>query len=101
MALKKYTMTEKMWLYPGETANWHFLTVPKKYGQEIKELYGKNRRGFGSIRAEVTIGKTTWKTSIFPDKHAGTYILPVKAAVRKAEDIYADEKVKFTIKVGI
>ncbi len=92
-------MVEKMWLYPGEMGNWHFLTLPKKYGEEIKEKFGKNRRGFGSIRVEVTIGDTIWDTSIFPDKRIGSYVLPIKAMVRKREDIEAGEKVKFTIKI--
>ena len=65
-------MTEKVWLYPGETANWHFVTLTKKVGQEIKETFGKNARGFGSLPVEVTIGATTFKTSIFPDKRVGS-----------------------------
>ncbi len=97
MKSKIYTMTEKVWLYPGESANWHFVTLTKKIGQEIKELYGKNARGFGSLPVEVAIGKTTWKTSIFPDKYSGSYILPLKAKVRKLEDIEAGEPVTFSI----
>lgn len=96
---KKYTMTEKMFLYSGETANWHFLPVTKEIGIEIRNKYGKNARGFGSVPVEVTVGKTTWETSIFPDKYSGSYILPVKVKVRKAEDIEAGEKVTFLIRV--
>ena len=92
-------MTEKMFLYPGEMAAWRFLPVTKKVGMEIKEKFGKGRCGFGSIRVDVTVGETTWKTSIFPDKHSGSYVLPVKAAVRKAEAIEAGERVKYTIKL--
>ena len=99
MQKKTYTMTEKVWLYPGEMGNWHFVTLTKKYGQEIKEHFGKNRRGFGSIPVEVVISKTTWKTSIFPDKRAGSYLLPLKAAVRKKEDIEVGDVVTFTINV--
>ncbi len=90
-------MTEKVWIYPGEFANWHFVTLTKKVGQEIKETHGKNARGFGSLPVEVTIGQTTWKTSIFPDKRAGSYLLPLKAQVRKKEDIEAGETVAFEI----
>ncbi len=90
-------MTEKVWIYPGEFANWHFVTLTKKIGQEIKETHGKNARGFGSLPVQVTIGQTTWKTSIFPDKRAGSYLLPLKAQVRKKEDIEAGETVIFEI----
>lgn len=97
METKSYTMTEKVWLYPSEVANWHFVTLTKKVGQGIKEQFGKNARGFGSLPVEVTVGATTWKTSIFPDKYSGSYILPLKAKVRKLEDIEAGEKVTFSI----
>lgn len=97
MKAKLYTMTEKVWLYPGESANWHFVTLTKKIGQEIKETHGKNARGFGSLPVEVTVGATVWKTSIFPDKYSGSYILPLKAKVRKTEDIEANEMVTFSI----
>lgn len=90
-------MTEKVWIYPGDFANWHFVTLTKKVGQEIKETQGKNARGFCSLPVEVTIGQTTWKTSIFPDKRAGSYLLPLKAQVRKKEDIEAGETVAFEI----
>ncbi len=92
-------MTEKVWIYPGEFANWHFVTLTKKVGQEIKETHGKNARGFGSLPVQVTIGQTTWKTSIFPDKRAGSYLLPLKAQVRKKEDIEAGEPVAFEIAI--
>lgn len=44
------------------------------------------RRGFGSVRVEVTVGPTTWCTSIFPSKESGSYVLPVKKAVRAAAE---------------
>lgn len=94
-------MTEKIFLWSGEMASWHFLPITKKYGVEIKEIFGKSARGFGSIPVEVTIGKSIWKTSIFPDKHSGSYILPLKAKVRKAEDIESGEKIKFSIEIGL
>jgi len=47
---------------------------------------------------EVKIGKTAWKTSIFPAKD-GTYLLPVKAQVRKAEGLFAGNRVSFAIKI--
>lgn len=88
-----------MWLYPGESANWHFLTVSKEVSAEIKEKTKGLRKGFGSVPVEVTIGKTTWETSIFPDSKSGTFLLPVKASVRRAEDIYEGEKISFAIKL--
>ena len=45
------------------------------------------RKGFGSARVEAVIGDTRWKTSVFPHKESGGWILPVKASVRKAEGL--------------
>ena len=92
-------MTEKVYLYPSEVAAWHFVAVTKSVGKEIKEKYGGLARGFGSLPVSVTIGKTTWTTSIFPDKYSGSYILPLKASVRKKEDVEAGESITYSIVV--
>jgi len=94
----KYTMREKVWIYPG-VVGWHFVSVSKKESQAIKERYGKYHRGFGSLPVMVTIDKTSWKTSIFPDTISGTYLLPLKVEVRKKEEILADDIITFSIKV--
>lgn len=96
-----YTMTEKVFLYPGEVGNWHFVPVTKAVGQEIRAKYGKHAKGFGSLPVTVTIGKTSWQTSIFPDKYSGSYLLPLKAAVRKKENIEAGEKIVYTIVLSL
>jgi len=91
-----YKLKSNVFVYPGMSA-WRFLTVPKKESTEIKEKFGKYAKGWGSLPVSVTIGKTTWNTSIFPDKKSGSYLLPLKAKVRKAEDIFDDSVVKFTV----
>lgn len=48
-------------------------------------LTGK-RRGFGSVKVEARIGDSEWSTSIFPQKE-GTWFLPVRATVRRAEKL--------------
>lgn len=97
MKRSKYTIRAKVWLYPGETAAWHFVSLDKKTSKEIKETHGTVRRGFGSIRVTVTVGDTTWKTSIFPSKEQEVYILPLKASVRQAEDIEHGDTIAFTL----
>ena len=87
-----FKVRSKVVPYPGMAA-WFFAYVDKKQAQEIREKHGKVRRGFGSIRVTARIGKTKWKTSIFPDKHSGTYLLPLKAAVRRAEGIDAGDTI--------
>lgn len=43
------------------------------------------RGGFGSIKVDATIGRTTWRTSVFPDK--GGYLLLVSRKVANAESL--------------
>lgn len=83
-------------LYPG-MVGWHFLFVPKKESAEIKKNFGARARGWRSLRVRVSLGKTTWDTSIFPDTRAGAYLLPLKAEVRKKEGVFARDKVSFSI----
>lgn len=95
-----YKLTSKIVVFPGMGA-WRFLHINKKVSDEIKQKFApKKAVGFGSIRVEVTVGKTTWRTSIFPDKKSGTYLLPTKASVRKAERVLDDEPVHFTIRIA-
>lgn len=91
-------MSSKVLVYPGMNA-WRFLILPKKQGQEIKDKFGKQARGWGSLPVRVTVGKTSWDTSIFPDKKAGTYLLPLKLKIRIAEEIDDDSVVKFKIEM--
>lgn len=93
-----YKIRSRVWPYPG-MVGWRFLTLPKKQGQEIKDRFGKQAKGWGSLPVSVTIGKTTWDTSIFPDKLSGSYVLPLKVKVRKAEGVLDHSTVSFVIKL--
>lgn len=63
------------------------VSVPKDLSDEIKEISEGLTKGFGSLKVEATIGKTVWRTSIFPDSKSGQFDLPLKAAVRKANGL--------------
>lgn len=95
-----YKQKAKVWLYPGETAAWHFVSLDKKLSQKLRKEYRAFTRGFGSLPVEVTTGETTWKTSIFYDSKAETYMLPLKAEVRRKEGIRDGEHLTFTFKAN-
>jgi hypothetical protein len=67
------------------------VTVPPKLSDDLREQSAGPRAGFESIRVEVTIGKSTWRTSVFPDKESSCYVLPVEATTRKVEGIEAGD----------
>lgn len=96
----QYRMQGKVWLYQGK-ATWHFVTLPQKESQAIQNLYGGMKRGWGSLPVRVTIGKSVWTTSIFPDSKAGGYLLPLKADIRAATKIKAGDTVRFRIEIRI
>lgn len=93
----RHEFKAQVWKWPGMAA-WHFVTVDAGVAQAIKQARaGSPRVGWGSIPVSVTIGKTTWKTSLFPDKKSGSYLLPVKAQVRKKEDISTGDTISISL----
>lgn len=96
---REYKLKSKVFLWSGDMAAWHFLGLSKKESAEIKEKFSKPKKGFGLIPVEVKLGASVWKTSIFPDSKSGTYLLPLKASVRKAEDVFDGDEVRFSIEI--
>jgi len=84
MSGEVYTFTSELWRWAARTDSWFFLTVPEDQSDEISAI-PRPPRGFGGVRVEVTVGRTTWRTSIFPGTDA--YVLPIKRAVLNAEGI--------------
>ena len=102
--MESFTTTTRLWRWQSATAPaaWYFLTIAGDVADAIRlaALSGQwldRRGGFGSARVEVRIGDTLWKTSVFPHKESGGWILPVKAAVRKAEGVAEGDEVTLTV----
>jgi hypothetical protein len=77
-----FSFSAALWKWTGKSA-WFFIDVPKEFADEIRFFAPDSKRGFGSVRVAAKIGDTVWKTSIFPSKSKGSYILPIKAEIRK------------------
>jgi hypothetical protein len=91
-------MRAKVWIYPGVAA-WHFVTLPKGKAQKIRTLFGEAERGWRSLPVRVIVGGTAWRTSIFMDTKAGSYLLPLKAAVRRQEKIQDGKTISFSLEI--
>ena len=87
---QRHRFTASLWLAQDD-APWHFVTLPQDLADDIAEATPP-RPGFGSVRVEVTIGSTTWQTSLFPDNRAGSYVLPIKKEVRSRERLAAGDE---------
>ncbi len=102
--MESFTVTTPLWRWQSATAPaaWFFVTIAGDVadGIRIAAISGQwldGRKAFGSARVDVTIGKTSWQTSVFPHKESGGWLLPVKAAVRKAEALVEGDEVAVTV----
>lgn len=76
--------------------SWYFLTIDGDVAAAIRAA-ATNAAAWGSVYVEATIGGTTWRTSLFPSKQAGGWLLPLKAAVRKAERMAEGSEVEVSL----
>jgi hypothetical protein len=86
----------EIWFWRGP-APWYFVTVPEEQGNDLKAILGFVTYGWGMIPVSVRIGKTMWKTSMFPKN--GSYIVPIKASVREVENLDAGDVVAVRLEV--
>ncbi len=104
MSTKKdnvFSIEGKVWLYPGETASWHFVSLSKECSKVIRERFGSLSKGWGSLPVSVALGETSWQTSMFPDRKAGVYMIPLKAVVRSREGVAEGDTITLTVQVGV
>jgi hypothetical protein len=95
---RTFEFAATLWRYPGADS-WHFVSLPVEISADITDVTAGNRRGFGSVRVTVTVGATSWQTSVFPDSKTGAYLLPVKQAVRVAEHLEAGDEVRARLQI--
>lgn len=92
----EFEFTAEVWKWQG--GEWRFVTLPFDVTDDIDDAT-PTKRGFGSVRVEVRIGGTTWRTSVFPDTKAKSFVLPVKKPVRVAEGITDGDRVTVALRV--
>lgn len=92
----KYQFSAKSWEYSGKGA-WVFVTLPHKISQEIREVFLQNEEGWGRLKVTAKISETEWQTAIWFDSKQKTYLLPLKAEIRKKEKIELGKNVEVTI----
>lgn len=92
-----FSFEAQLWIWDARKSDsWTFATVPPEDSDDLRA--GAAPRGFGSIPVEVTIGLSTWRTSVFPDAESGCFVLPIKAAVRQAESVAAGDTVSISLR---
>jgi hypothetical protein len=92
----------ELWIWDArKDESWTFVSLPEEASEEIRDLAAAAgpRRGFGSVPVRVSIGTSTWRTSVFPDGARGVYVLPVKRTVRRAQGLEAGDVASVTVEV--
>jgi hypothetical protein len=90
----------ELWAWQGP-ATWMFVSLPLELAEAVK-LAGFTaaagpKRGWKLVRVTAEAGAARWDTSLFPDKESGSYILSVKAAVRRALGVSAGDRLTLTL----
>ncbi|GIE31416.1 hypothetical protein Ait01nite_044610 [Actinoplanes italicus] len=91
--------------FDGEIIYWrgpaphHFVPVPEAECQALADASSLVTYGWGMIPVTVRLGGSQWTTSLFPKD--GGYLVPIKAAVRKAESLDAGDPVAVELEIDI
>jgi hypothetical protein len=88
----------ELWYWKGPSP-FHFVTVPDEDCEELHAVSEVVSYGWGMIPVTARIGRTEWKTSLWPKD--GRYIVPVKDVVRRAERIGVGDTIKVRLGVAI
>jgi hypothetical protein len=98
-----YTFTTPVWRWKAreesrsaDSGAWSFVTLPLEVADDVRALSGEPR-GFGSVRVHVEAAGMAWDTSVFPDAGSGSFVLPVKKAVRLAADVGEGDDLTVTL----
>lgn len=88
--MSEHAFTASLWRWAAKdeekSGAWFFVSLPFEVSDAI-ETEAVPGKGFGSVKVEVSIGGSTWRTSVFPSAEEKTYVLPIKKAVRAAEGL--------------
>ena len=76
---------------------WTFVSLPKELSAEIRGDFKHLEEGWGRLKVTAKLGKSEWQTAIWFDTKQDTYLLPLKAKIRKQENVVPGESLHVTI----
>ena len=92
----KYEFSEKVWQH-SSPGGWYFVSLPQEMSAEIRSVLKFEEEGWGRLKAIAQIGATEWKTAIWFDSKKETYLLPLKAEIRRKENIEVEKQLDVVI----
>ena len=91
-----YEFSAKIWRYES-AGGWYFVSLPEEMSSEIRKHLQWQEEGWGRMKATAEIGNSRWDTAIWFDSKHTTYVLPLKAEVRKKERLSVDSEIHVRI----
>jgi hypothetical protein len=91
--------------FTGEVVEWrgpaphHFVAVPEPEASRIREVARLATYGWGCIPVSGSLGGSHFTTSLFP--RDGGYLVPLKLAVRRREDVVLGDTVRLRIAIDV
>jgi len=93
-----FSFRAKPWLVQGK-GGWVFVSLPKKRAVQLRALADEYAAAWGSIRVRLKIGDHKWESSLFPDTRRQTYLLPLKADVRRKTGVMAGKTCLISLEI--
>ncbi|MCL6424200.1 DUF1905 domain-containing protein [Brachybacterium sp. JHP9] len=91
-----FSATAVEWRGP---APYVFAPLPPEEADAIDQVKARLTYGWGVIPVQAQIGETAFTTSLFPRE--GTYFLPVKVAVQRAEGVEIGDEVEVRVHLDL
>lgn len=98
-----YAFSAKVFHYSSspEITGWTMVALPKELSVAIRNDFKGLEEGWGRMKVVAKIGNSEWQTAIWFDTKHETYLLPLKALIRKKEKILPEMMVNVKISLGI
>lgn len=93
-----YGFQAKLWQHSSE-GGWYFVSVPEDLSLDIREHLQQFEEGWGRLKAKAELRQYSWETAIWFDTKRNTYLLPIKADVRRKFNLKIDEELDLKIHV--
>ena len=91
----KYEFISSIWKSPS--ASWHFASLPESLSKEIRNNHQWEEEGWGRLKIIACINKLNWETAIWFDTKLNTYLLPIKAEIRRKQNIKPKQELSITL----
>lgn len=81
----------------SQQGGWYFVAMPQVLSKEIRKNLHWQEEGWGRMKAKAKILDLEWETAIWYDSKIKTYVLPLKAEIRKKANLEIGQKLDVVV----